>query len=191
MRIISVIAAFALATVVCADVSKSNSGMVEATSLQTRRLRAEVHEARIRRPFDGVVSSDDESTSAEALATKNGDQAPPSRKRKSMSIDVQDASGILVDLKNAGGITNGGGAASRKSIPTDVRYASGVLVNLKNAGTMTNGGGVVSSTGTWNQRGGLNLNNNNAGEAPGASSKREKGPVFFQRYSKNPFFYSF
>jgi hypothetical protein len=53
---------------VCADVITSSSGMAEATSLQTRRLLADVHEARIRRPVDGILSSDDESTSAEAPA---------------------------------------------------------------------------------------------------------------------------
>jgi hypothetical protein len=170
MRIIYVIAAFALATVVCADVTTSN----DASSLQMRSLRAEVHEARIRRPVDGSISSDYESTSAQAPATTSGDQAPPSRKRKSMPTDVQ--AGSLVKLKNAEGVTTGGGAASSKNIPIDVIYASGVLVNLKNAGTMTNSGGVASSTGTWKQNG-LNLNDANAGEiadAPGTPRKASR-----------------
>jgi hypothetical protein len=85
MRIVSVIAAFAFATAVVADVTPSSTGMAEATSLQTRHLRGEVHEVRIRphKPKDGTVSSKDESTSAEVPA--GGDQAPPIRKRKSPS----------------------------------------------------------------------------------------------------------
>jgi hypothetical protein len=83
MRIISIIAAFVLPTFVWANVTPSNSGVTDATSLQTRSLRGEVHEARIRphTPVDSIVSSDDESTSAKLPA--GGDQAPPSRKRKS------------------------------------------------------------------------------------------------------------
>jgi transposase len=110
MRIISIIAAFALATVVCADVITSNSGVADATSLQTRRLRGEVHIGRIRRPVDGSISSDDESTSAEApTAAGGGDQVSPIRKRKHIPLDVEYASEILVNLKNAG---NGDDTAS-------------------------------------------------------------------------------
>jgi DNA-binding transcriptional regulator YhcF (GntR family) len=112
ISIISLIASYALATVVCvcADVITSNSGVADATSLQTRRLRGEVHVVRIRRPVDGSsISSDDESTSAEAPAAASGDPIPPIRKRKHIPEDVEYASGILVNLKNAG---NGDDAAS-------------------------------------------------------------------------------
>jgi hypothetical protein len=84
--------------------------VADATSLQTRRLRGEVHVVRIRRPVDGSsISSDDESTSAEAPAAASGDPIPPIRKRKHIPEDVEYASGILVNLKNAG---NGDDAAS-------------------------------------------------------------------------------
>jgi hypothetical protein len=79
MRIISFIAVFAIATVVCADVTPSNSGVVEATSLQTRRLRGEVHEAVVRIPSrrKSMKTSEDGDDSAEAT-----NQASPSRERK-------------------------------------------------------------------------------------------------------------
>jgi DNA-binding transcriptional regulator YhcF (GntR family) len=112
ISIISLIVAYALATVVCvcADVITSNSGVADTTSLQTRRLRGEVHVVRIRRPVDGSsISSDNESTFAEASAAASGDPIPPIRKRKHIPLDVEYASGILVNLKNAG---NGDDAAS-------------------------------------------------------------------------------
>jgi DNA-binding transcriptional regulator YhcF (GntR family) len=109
ISIISLIAAFALATVVCADTNTSKSLVPEATSLQSRRLNGEVHVVRIRRPVDGSIISDDESTSAEAVASASGDPSPPIRKRKHIPEDVEYASGILVNLKNAG---NGADTAS-------------------------------------------------------------------------------
>jgi DNA-binding transcriptional regulator YhcF (GntR family) len=106
MRIISLIAIFVLVTVVYADVITSNSGVAEV-----RRLRSEVNIFRIRRPVDGSISSDDESTSAQALAAASRNPSPPirSRKRKDITEDVEYASGILVNLKHSG---NGDDAAS-------------------------------------------------------------------------------
>jgi hypothetical protein len=112
MRIISVITVFTLATVVYTDATPSNSGVTEASSLQTRRLRGEVHEVRIRRhaPVDGI-----ESTSAEATA--GGDQAPPIRQKKSTSSENEAAAELLLHFK-----ANGGGAATtRTGIPRPPR----------------------------------------------------------------------
>jgi hypothetical protein len=99
ISLISLIAIFALATVVCADVITRSSGVSEV-----RRLRSEVNIFRIRRPVDGSISSDDESTSAQALAAASRNPSPPirSRKRKDITEDVEYASGILVNLKHAG-----------------------------------------------------------------------------------------
>jgi DNA-binding transcriptional regulator YhcF (GntR family) len=133
MRIISIIAAFALATVVCADIITSNSGVADATSLQTRRLRGEVYIVRIRRPVDGSISSDDESTSAVAHASPGGDPSTPirSRKRKDIPEDVEYASGILVNLKNTG---NGDDTASTPGTrPIGERKRSQNILNMNNA----------------------------------------------------------
>jgi hypothetical protein len=107
MRIISFVAAFTLATIVCADVTRSNSGVAKTTSLQTRRLRGEVHEARIRRhtPGQSDFSSNHESTSAEA--TGGGDLAPPHRVRKGEVSREEDQS-----------TENGGGAAFTRDHPS-------------------------------------------------------------------------
>jgi DNA invertase Pin-like site-specific DNA recombinase len=127
--IISLIAAFALATVVCvcADVITSKSVVAEATSLQSRRLRSEVNIFRIRRPVDGSISSDDESNSAEPLASADVDQSPPIRKRKHIPLDVEYASGILVNLKNAG---NGDATTSSAGSRPNREKEKGQQLNL-------------------------------------------------------------
>jgi hypothetical protein len=127
MRIIYIIAAFALATVVCADIITSNSGVADATSLQSRRLRSEVNIFRIRRPVDGSISSDDESNSAEPLASADVDQSPPIRKRKHIPLDVEYASGILVNLKNAG---NGDATTSSAGTRPNREKEKGQQLNL-------------------------------------------------------------
>jgi hypothetical protein len=87
MRIIFVIAVFTLAM---GNVTPISSGVVEASSLQARSLRGEVHEdgfsrelLRLRRPLrpvDGTDTPDNDSTSVEQLA--DGVQAPPRRERR-------------------------------------------------------------------------------------------------------------
>jgi hypothetical protein len=83
MRYISILVAFALTTVVCA-VNPINSGVSKTISLQTRSLLGEVHENRFRSrtPVDRKDNSANDGTSVETSAS-GGDQAPPSRKRKS------------------------------------------------------------------------------------------------------------
>jgi hypothetical protein len=154
MRTIYVIAAFAFATVVCADVAPSNSGMTEVISLQSRILRGEVHESRIRRHIPVDITSGNDGTSA--LATAGGDQAPPSRKRK-RSVTQEEA----LSTENGGGVST----THEKPITGTVRkprYAeqthgpSGTLSDnhlvtyhqpkstLRNAQITENGGSVVS-----------------------------------------------
>jgi transposase len=134
MRIISFIAAYAFATVVCvcADINTSKSLVPEATLFQTRRLRGEVHIVRIRRPVDGSISSEDESTSAEAPGSPGGDSSTPiRRKRKHIPEDVEYASEILVNLKNAG---NGADIAlSTGTRPIGERQRNQNILNMNNA----------------------------------------------------------
>jgi hypothetical protein len=112
MRIISFIAAFTFALVVCVDGTPTNPGVAEATSLQTRHLRGEAYQVRIRpyTPLDSTISSKDDSTSAEAPA--GGGQAPPIRQKKSTSIENEAAAELLLHFKAAATINNGGGAAT-------------------------------------------------------------------------------
>jgi hypothetical protein len=130
MRIISFIAAFTLATVVYADVTPISSGVAEATSLQTRSLRGEVHEVRFRphRPVDSMDISGDESDSNAATS----DQTPTRRKRKNPE-NAQDARST----------DNGVGAASTPDQPSTgtrpkIRRHNGQLnLNRYNAGKNT------------------------------------------------------
>jgi hypothetical protein len=103
MRIISFIAAFALATtVVYADVTPRYSGVAEATTLQTRSLRSEAHEARLRlrKPVDSEETSNIEVESNEA--TTGGNQAPPRRERRNPSNFAPNEEGDS-DAATAGG----------------------------------------------------------------------------------------
>jgi hypothetical protein len=111
MRLNSLIAAFVLATVAYGDVTPSKSGVVEPTSILTRNLRGEVHEAfnRRPRPVFGTVSSNDESTSADAPAAANGYQTP-TRKRK-----IDEAELLLNFATSNNGATVG--RQQRKSVP--------------------------------------------------------------------------
>jgi hypothetical protein len=83
MRRISIIAAFVLTSIVCTEATPSITGLPEAISFQTRSLRGEVHETRLRRrgPVDGMNNAVNAGTSVEALSD-GVDQATPSRKRK-------------------------------------------------------------------------------------------------------------
>jgi hypothetical protein len=100
MRIISVIATFALATVTCADVTTSNSGVAEATLLQTRSLLDEVYEVRSRprQPVNYLKTPEDEGDSADPITY--GNQSPPYREVKK-SASAQEAP----STENGGGVT--------------------------------------------------------------------------------------
>jgi hypothetical protein len=112
MRITPLIAAFVLLNVVCADVTPSISGLTEVTSLQSRRLRSELHEARFRppKPMDNMDTSEDVSNSAKI--SPGGDQSPPIRKRKSTSLEDEAAANLLLHFSAAATINNGGGAGT-------------------------------------------------------------------------------
>jgi hypothetical protein len=103
MRIISFIAAFAVATtVVYADVTPRHSRVAEATTLQTRSLRGEAHEARLRlrKPVDSEETSKVEYDSDEATA--GGNQALPRRERRNPSNFAPNEEGDS-DAATAGG----------------------------------------------------------------------------------------
>jgi hypothetical protein len=90
MRIISVIAVFTLATVVCADVTPSSLGVAEASSLEARSLRGEVRapenefssqrrrRRRRRKPVDRTGTS---LTEVSDEASVGGAQAPVRERR--------------------------------------------------------------------------------------------------------------
>jgi polyamine oxidase len=109
MRIISVIAVFTLATGVGGDVAPSSSGVVEATSLQTRSLRggAHAHEddfsrqllihRRPRRPVDVGSNENSDPDGNSAGAPVNGNQAPVRReKRNPTAARIEKASLLLI-----------------------------------------------------------------------------------------------
>jgi hypothetical protein len=108
MRSISIIAAFALTTVVCAEVTPSNSRVPEAISFQTRSLRGEIYETsfRRRRPEGGIKNTANEVASDKA-PVGGGNQAPPSRKRKSAGSGEEPSTTL-----------NGSGATSTRDQPS-------------------------------------------------------------------------
>jgi hypothetical protein len=87
MRIISVIAIFALATAVCADVTPRNSGMAEATSLQTRSLRGEVHG--FRRPRKQPEQTPGDSADSADPGAVNNYVSPPRREKKASASEEE------------------------------------------------------------------------------------------------------
>jgi hypothetical protein len=121
MRIISVIAMFALTTVAYAEVTPTNSGEPEAISLPTRILRGEIR-FRPRRPLDNNGISANGGTSAK-------DQAPSRRKQK-IAGSAEEAR----STENVGGLASARDQATTGTRPKLRRRNGLVDLNHESAG---------------------------------------------------------